>query len=140
MVSGLNNDRRDPNTKLYYPIFEKLCPEYMAMGMSYYDFWYGEADIAMYTRRAYELKLKHENTSRWQNAAYVFRAVVDASGAFNWFGKRDAKFSMKEPFPLSAAEQRERDKRDERLRYEETKARFLNRVKELNARRKTGSK
>ena len=72
-------------------LFEKACPIYMSYGMSYEDFWYGEAGIVKMYREANKLKLKQQDENNWMLGMYVYEAILDCSPILHAFSKRGTK-------------------------------------------------
>lgn len=56
-------------------MFTEQCPLYMAMGMSYDEFWHSTADELKATRKAYEYKKKIEDEKEWRLGIYVNNAI-----------------------------------------------------------------
>lgn len=112
---SFNNGREDyaivTRPKFYSEQFERVCPYYMAMGMSYRDFWDGDVEIAKVTRLAHEIKLDEANQMAWLQGLYVYQAVGALAPVLKAFCKGKAKPYVKEPFGASErrikAEERE---------------------------------
>ncbi len=98
----------------------------MSIGMSYDDFWNGDVHMVKAYRRADELRDKRRNQELWLQGLYVYEALCDASALFRFTTQPTIKPEPypKEPFPLTAAEVREREERDAKLREERLKAEF----------------
>ena len=85
---------------------------YMAMGMSYDEFWNGTADSARAYRAAYKIKQDEQKTFAWMQGAYVYEAIGAWAPILRAFSKarRPAKYP-KEPYdlerPTLTPEQRE---------------------------------
>ena len=79
---------------------------YMAYGMTYKEFWYGDPWMARAYAQAYLLKRKIENENAWIYGAYVANAVGTVIS--NAFGKRSVKYLEKpmELFPKTETEKR----------------------------------
>lgn len=76
-----------PLTKL----FEKSCPIYMSYGMSYNQFWYGDAYIVSFYRDAHKLKLQQDDEKNWMQGMYVYEAILDCSPVLHAFSKKGTK-------------------------------------------------
>ena len=46
-------------------LFEEQCPIYMAYGMEYNDFWYGDAYLTKFYRESHKLKVKQKDEELW---------------------------------------------------------------------------
>jgi len=91
----------------YTDIFNRVCPQYLAMGMTYEQFWYDDPSIVKFYREAEELKRRHQEFNRWKMAAYILCALQDThpnrqKGFPNQFPK--------EPFAATPLEAEERQK------------------------------
>ena len=113
--------------KSYAEIFERLCPYYMSIGMSYDDFWNGDVAMVKAYRVAYELREKRKNQELWLQGMYFYEALCDASPLFRFSMKKGIikpEPYLREPYPITAAEVREREERQAREREERLKAGF----------------
>lgn len=72
-------------------LFERACPIYMSYGMSYDEFWFGEASIVKMYREANKLKLKQQDENNWMIGMYVYEAILDCSPILHPFSKRGTK-------------------------------------------------
>lgn len=78
--------------------FEELCPIYMSYGMSYNEFWHGDAYIVMFYRKSHKLKLKERDENNWLMGMYVYDAIGKLAPILHPFSKKGTK-------PLPYAEQ-----------------------------------
>lgn len=107
----------------YSEIFERLCPQYMSIGMSYSEFWDGDVSAVRAYREAQELREKQKNRELWLAGLYTYEALCDASALFRFTMK---KGSIKpepypsQPFPIGEEEV----VAAERRREEQMKAEF----------------
>ena len=88
--------------------FDRLCPVYMAMGMSYSEYWDGDPWAVKAYRMAYEYRREMENESFYLQGMYTVCAVANAI-----HGKK-AKYPDK-PFILDTAIGRERKRQEQEL-------------------------
>ena len=70
---------------------EECCPYYMAMGMSLHEYWEEDGDLAVYYRKAEEIRQERLNWQMHLQGMYVYEALCDASPIFNPFAKRGTK-------------------------------------------------
>lgn len=99
----------------------------MSVGMSYDEFWNQDVNRVKAYRKAYELQEKRRNQELWLQGMYFYEALCDASPLFRFTMKKGSikpEPYIKEPFPLTEAEVRERKEREARLREERLKAEF----------------
>ena len=99
----------------------------MSIGMTYDEFWYGEASRAKYYRKAHELRERRQNEVLWLQGAYVYDALCNASPLFRISLKKGVVKPdpyAKEPYPITKAEIQERKERERRKKEEAMKAAF----------------
>lgn len=110
----------------YSDAFREVFPWYMAIGMSYDQFWHGDPYLAVYYREAHELYRDQKNQELWLNGWYTFAAISTALSNIHLDGKKH-KFNeyMSEPFRI-------RPKSEEELEAEQRQA-TQNMVMKLNA-------
>ena len=90
-------------------------PQYLAMGMSYEQYWDGPPFLAVAYRKAYRLRREVENEQAWLQGLYVYDALSTCMA--NTFSKRGAKKHeyIEKPidiFPLTEAEKKRREKEE----------------------------
>lgn len=77
-----------------------MCPQYMAMGMTYEEYWDKECDMAPAFREAYRLRKEDENRAAWLQGMYVYEAICDASPILHAFARSGTRAHpyAKEPY------------------------------------------
>ena len=104
--------------------FKEACwsvfPSYLAIGMTYEQFWFGDVCLTQCYMEAFKLKQRLENEHAWLQGRYVYEAIGALVPVLHAFAKNGTKPNeyLKEPFPMSEQEIKERKERDERLAYE----------------------
>lgn len=82
-----------------YERFEKICPYFISIGMTYEQFWYGDVSMTKYYQKAFEIKEKREVKNKkwtiWEQGLYIYEALCDVSPILRAFSK------SKEPLPYS---------------------------------------
>lgn len=99
----------------------------MSIGMSYDEFWNQDVHMVVAYRKANELRDKRRNQELWLQGAYIYEALCDASPLFRFSMKRGVvrpEPYAKEPYPITAAEAKEREVREARVKEERLKAEF----------------
>ena len=99
----------------------------MSIGMSYDDFYNGDVCMVEAYRKADELRLKQRNYEFWIQGMYTYEALCDASPLFRFSMKKGTikpEPYLKEPYPVTQTEVREREERAARAREERLKAEF----------------
>ena len=91
---GVNEDAGDGLTipDLYHEVF----PEYLAMGMTYDQFWRQDCSLVIAYRQAYKIRQDEINRAAWLQGLYVFKALQANPLVVYGFAKKDAK---PEPYP-----------------------------------------
>ena len=75
----------------YTKTFEDMCPIFMSYGMSYRDYWYGDAYEVQFYRDSYRLKVQQQDENNWMQGMYVYEAIIDCSPILHPFSKKCAK-------------------------------------------------
>ena len=84
-------------------IFEEAFPFYLAIGMSYAEYWEGDASLARYFRKAYRIKQEQDNNNAWLQGLYFYDAISTAlHNAMRGMGKSKppAKDYAKQPYEI----------------------------------------
>lgn len=109
-------------------VFYAVWPQYLAMGMTYEQFWRGPARLAKDYREAQELKNKREEWARWRQGAYFYDALLRVApimrASFGG-GKAEAGKYPDEPWPLTEKEAKERQQREARERYYKMRSKLM---------------
>ena len=90
-------------TKTYGEIFEECFPFYLAIGMSFAEYWTGEPSLVRYYRRAYKIKQEQDNNNAWLQGLYFYDAISTAiHNAMRGMGKNKlpAKEYAKQPYDI----------------------------------------
>ena len=95
-------------------IFTTLCPSYMAIGMTYDEFWNRNTKVHKAYRDAWEIKQRDRNTGMWRQGMYIYDALLKVSPAFRPFGKGKIEVGdyPTEPYPMTKEEAQEREERE----------------------------
>ena len=112
-------------------IFEAVCPLYMAMGMTYEQFWNGEVEMAAAYRKADQIRRRRINEELWLEGIYMADALSVTVG--NMFSKGAKHQYPSEPLPITEAEQQERREREQKARMERVKAAFTAKALRVNS-------
>lgn len=105
-------------------LFDKLCPWYLSIGMTWREYWRGDPEIVRHFREAYRLREEHENQMLWLQGLYVYDALCAASPIFRSLAKRGTKphAYVKEPYPITRRETNRDAEEKERKRMEKGRA------------------
>lgn len=112
------------NTSVQYSclaeMFTKLCPYYMALGMTYTEFWHCNTTMHKAFRKAWEQKKLYRNWEMWMQGMYFYDALLKVAPVMRAsMGKSRVEPGEypSEPYALTAKEAHEREeaKRNARL-------------------------
>lgn len=74
-----------------YKEFERICPQYISIGMTYEQFWYEDVCMVKAYRKAFELKERREAVKNkwtiWEQGLYIYEALCDVSPILRAFSK-----------------------------------------------------
>ena len=85
----------------YRELFDKAFPSYLAMGMTYDEFYNKDHTLAIAYRKAYRIKRKQENQDMWLLGGYVYDAITRVSPLFNPFNSHPKPMPyLDKPFPM----------------------------------------
>lgn len=118
-------------SRSFTDIFEEVFPYYLAVGMTYEQFWCNPPELAIAFRRADEIKKRRVNEELWLAGIYTAEALASTVG--NMFSKGNKHQYPSEPKPITVSEAKERQEREQRAKMEQIKARFTARALSLNA-------
>ena len=62
----------------YGDVFDELLPHYLAMGMSYDDYWDGEYGMKTACRKAYQIRIENDQRRADLNMWYMGQYVISA--------------------------------------------------------------
>lgn len=78
-------------------VFEKMCPYYMAMGMTYDQYWRDDVTMPIMFRKAYKIKQEEIKWQIWEEGVYTYEALCKVSPVLHAFAKNGTK-----PLPFSS--------------------------------------
>ena len=99
-------------------VFENACPQYMAWGMTWEQYWDGEVTAHKAYRKAKKLQVIEENKMAWIQGMYSYEAIANLSPALKAGAKGKAKPYPKQPYDLFEDERKKTEERKQRERYE----------------------
>ncbi len=85
-----NGNSRVESTSLT-KLFEHECPYYMSYGMSFDEYWYGDAYLVKFYRDSYKLKMRYDDVFMWKQGMYIYEALCDVSPILHAFSKKGSK-------------------------------------------------
>ena len=118
-------------------MFEEAFPYYLAMGMSYEQFWEQDSELVKYYRKANEIRQEMINHEAWLHGMYIYEAIADISPILHAFAKRGTKprkYSEK-PYEFRRPEKKKpmsKVDREAQAKSEKIKARMLEAMHNIN--------
>jgi len=108
-------------------LFEHECPYYMSYGMSFDDYWYGDAYLVKFYREAYKLKIRYDDVFMWKQGMYVYEALCDVSPVLHAFSKKGTKPLQYRSRPMidELDEMKTEKEKEDEIRKEQLKARIF---------------
>lgn len=116
-------------------IFEEAFPFYLAIGMSYAEYWEGDPSLARYYRKAYLIKQEEINNNAWLQGLYIYDAISTAlHNALRGFGKSKtpARDYAKQPYNFNNKEKTEAEKAKEVAIEQEKAAAWMENFVRIN--------
>lgn len=108
-----NAQQTEPRS--YGDIFDQFLPEYMAIGMTYDEYWDGEFGTKRAARKAYEIRLKNEqllaDRQNWYMGQYIVKVLQSTPllvGGLNVNAQTNLPEYPEKPF-LTAAEEMQKE-------------------------------
>ena len=77
-------------------LYHRVFPEYLAMGMTWEQFWQQDCSLVIAYRKAYRIRQEEINRAAWLQGLYMFRALQANPLIVYGFAKNGAK---PEPYP-----------------------------------------
>ena len=109
-------------------LFERLCPYYMAIGMSYDQYWRDDVTMTVMFRKAYYVIQEERKWNNWEGGMYTYEALCKVSPVLHAFAKNGTKplpFS-KEPYGIDILKEKiEKDDNERRKKEEEKKQKII---------------
>lgn len=100
-------------------IFERDCPYYLAIGMTYDQYWYDDPLMVRAFYKAEQVRQEMRDTDAWNHGAYVKAALDSVIGnMFRPKGREPIKYPDK-PSVRAAREQQEQTRRDRKIAEEQ---------------------
>ena len=122
-------------TKTYTEIFEESFAFYLAIGMSFAEYWEGDPKLAQYYRKAYLIKQEEINNNAWLQGVYIYDAVSTAlHNALRGFSKQKipAKDYATKPYDFRHKPKTEAEKAKEVATEQEKAAAWMENFVRIN--------
>ena len=105
-------------------IFDECFSFYLAIGMSYAEYWTGDPSLVRYYRKAYQIKQEQINNNAWLQGLYIYDAVSTAlHNSLRGLSKTKPPVQeyAKQPYDLKSREKTDAEKAKE-VEVEQQKA------------------
>ena len=125
--SGLiTEDKSKVESTSLSQFFEKQCPIYMSYGMSYKDFWHGDAYEVSFYKKAYKLKLQQQDENNWMIGMYVYEAIIDCSPTLHPFShnRKPLQYAEK-PFLFDKLNETQKNEKELEQEQENERLKFV---------------
>jgi hypothetical protein len=134
LTSPSYNQSTNQKVKSFAEWADELCPYYMALGVPYNDYWYGDYTMLPYYIKAHEMRNAQRNQELWMQGLYIHDAMsIVMSNAFRKKSDEIIPYP-KEPYPITKeeADNRAESKRIEALQVAKAKFEAWSETLELN--------
>ena len=106
-------------------LFEKQCPIYMSYGMSYDEFWYGDAYVTKFYAEAHKIKVRQKDEDLWMQGMYIYESLCKVSPILHAFSKKGTKPLQYAEKPYLADRLREKTKEEIEQEKENERLKFI---------------
>ena len=100
-------------------LYHRVFPEYLAMGMTYDQFWKGDCTLVIPYREAYRIRQEEMNRMAWLQGLYMYKALQSTPVIVHGFARRDTKIESYPAKPLEFRKQSAERKDEEAKRASE---------------------
>lgn len=111
--------------------FDECCPQYLAMGMTYEQFWEQDCSLVIPYRKAYRIKMEQQNRFAWLQGMYIYEALCDVSPVLHAFAKSGTTVR---PYPDKPYEFETAKKKTEAEKNEQKKQNAIAYMEQMTAR------
>ena len=113
----------------YTEKFYELFPYYLAIGMTYDQYWNDDPTLVKYYRKAAEIQKERRNEELWLQGMYIYEALCDVSPILHAYAKKGTKPQPYSDKPYSITEtQRKREEEEHARKIAEKGKRFMNAI------------
>jgi hypothetical protein len=98
-------------------IFEDAFPRYIALGMTYDQYWHGDTWLTLQYEKAHKIRTEIENEKLYVQGAYNFNAFSAAlTNAMAGFSKKKRPLAqyLSKPLRLTAPTEKEKEKKKQK--------------------------
>lgn len=80
----------------FLELFQRDCPYYMSIGMTYDQYWYGDVRMTEVFRNAHKIRMEEQNQMLWLQGQYVYNAICSVAPVLVTMPKKGAEIL---PYP-----------------------------------------
>lgn len=117
----------DASTHDYRQVMNEWFPYYLALGMTYEQYWHSDPYLTVYYQKAKKMKFDYDNQMAWINGLYIYDAV--SAIVFNTWCRKDGEqcrnYASK-PYEFDEAKQEEEIKKEAEVQAEAWMRNFVN--------------
>lgn len=115
-------------------MFWDAFPFYLAIGMTYDQYWNQDCTLVKYYRKANEIRKDQINNQMWMQGAYIYEAIMDLVPALNPMTKPGIKPQpyLSKPLPRTTKDAIEQKKAEEAEQYEAIKNKMRHQMESVN--------
>lgn len=110
----------------YTEQFYEHFPFYLAIGMTYDQYWNDDCQLVKYYRKAHKLKNEQKNQELWLQGMYIYEALCNVSPVLHAFAKRGTRPLPypEKPYPLTKEGNKQEKEIQEKVNRQKAKAVF----------------
>lgn len=100
----------------YSTVFDKNFPYYLAIGMTYDQYWNDDSTLVIAYREADRIRFERRNQEAWIQGRYIYDAISRLAPILRSFGKKNTKADpyVSEPYPLGKISEEEQAMKDQK--------------------------
>ena len=109
-------------------IFDEAFPQYLAMGMSYEQFWEQDCALVIPYRKAYQLRQEEANNNAWLQGLYIMRALQSVPLFVNGFMPRGAHLQKYFDKPIDFTPEKKKTKQESNTEKQNNAIAFMEKL------------
>ena len=126
-----------PQRKTLEQIFWEAYPAYLVMGMSYDEYWNGDAQACVAYRKAHKEKLELQDAMLWRQGLYVYHAMCCVAPYFNSIKPSKPENYIEKPFGITVDKSDQQAASDPNIEYMKAWAEQFNAMRKQNGIQRT---
>lgn len=111
--------------------FWEAYPAYLNMGMSYDEYWNGDAECCVAYRTAYQKRLELQDAMLWRQGLYFYHAICRSAPAFALKPRKPIEY-VEKPFGFEKKERSEEEQQAVAISYMRSWADSVNAMRAKN--------